>query len=207
MAEQPAYDLFVLIDADAPEERRAQIVDDVKKQIAAGDGELKGDADWGVRKLAYEIDHRTEAYYHLFQLEAPAELLNQLEHSLAIDDAVLRHRVIRLPKGAPDRPPAEPSATRQAEPSASRPRAGTSRAREPAASAGEAEAVRADAERAGPAERRERRRDAASRPAPPRTEPRPQPAEQAAVSSRRILRILSLARGTAGGEIDRRCAP
>jgi small subunit ribosomal protein S6 len=107
--EKSAYDLFVLIDADAPEERRAQILDAVKKQIDSGGGELKGDLDWGVRKLAFEIAHRGDAYYHLFQLEAGSELLGQLEHSLAINDAVLRHRIIRLPKGVPDKPPPQPS--------------------------------------------------------------------------------------------------
>jgi small subunit ribosomal protein S6 len=117
MASQRAYDLLVLIDADVPEERRGQILDGIKKQIDSGDGELKADVDWGVRKLAYEIQHRGDAYYHLFQLEAGAELLKQLEHSLSIDDAVLRHRIIRLPKGVPDRPPRPtPSAPRQTQP-------------------------------------------------------------------------------------------
>jgi small subunit ribosomal protein S6 len=109
MAIPSAYDLLVLVDADAPEERRAQILDAIRKQIAAGEGELKSDVDWGVRKLAFEIAHRGDAYYHLFQLEAQPELLSQLEHSLAIDDAVLRHRIIRLPKGVPDKPPPSPS--------------------------------------------------------------------------------------------------
>ena len=112
MPNQTAYDLLVLIDADAPQERRAQIIDAIKKQIAGGEGDLKGDSEWGVRKLAYEIGHRPEAYYHLFQLEARPELLKQLEHSLAIDDAVLRHRVIRLPKGAPEEPPKPPAPSR-----------------------------------------------------------------------------------------------
>jgi small subunit ribosomal protein S6 len=116
VATTPAYDLLVLIDADAPEERRGQILDAIKKQINAGAGELKGDVDWGVRKLAFEINHRGDAYYHLFQLESEPELLKQLEHSLAIDDAVLRHRIIRLPKGVPDRPPRpSPSAPRAAQ--------------------------------------------------------------------------------------------
>jgi|SRR5688572_4849573 small subunit ribosomal protein S6 len=114
MPAKAAYDLFVLIDADAPEERRAQILEGVKKQIDAGEGgALKGDADWGVRKLAYEIGHRSEAYYHLFQIEAGPELLKQLEHSLAIDDAVLRHRIIRLSRGAPEQPPEPPPSSRQ----------------------------------------------------------------------------------------------
>jgi small subunit ribosomal protein S6 len=118
MPEKPAYDLFVLIDADAPEERRTGIIEAVRKQIESGDGALKGDADWGVRKLAYEIEHRPEAYYHLFQIEAGPELLKQLEHSLAIEDGVLRHRVIRLPKGVPESPPRPPAAARQAAPAA-----------------------------------------------------------------------------------------
>jgi small subunit ribosomal protein S6 len=117
VANQPAYDLFVLIDADAPEERRTTVLDGIRKQISGG-GELKSDVEWGVRKLAFEIAHRGDAYYHLFQLEAQTELLTQLEHSLAIDDAVLRHRIIRLPKGVPDTPPPSPGPTtpRAAEP-------------------------------------------------------------------------------------------
>jgi small subunit ribosomal protein S6 len=109
VAAKPAYDLFVLIDADAPEERRSGILDGIKQQIASGGGELKSDVDWGMRKLAFEISHRGDAYYHLYQLEADPELLKTLEHSLSIDDAVLRYRIIRLSKGVPDKPPPSPA--------------------------------------------------------------------------------------------------
>jgi small subunit ribosomal protein S6 len=105
VATKPAYDLLVLIDANAPEERREQILTAIRKQIDSGEGELKSDVDWGVRKLAFEIEHRGDAYYHLFQLESAPELLKQLEHNLAIDDAVLRHRIIRLHKGVQESPP------------------------------------------------------------------------------------------------------
>jgi small subunit ribosomal protein S6 len=112
---KPAYDLFVLIDPEVPDERRAGMVEEIKKRISSGDGLLKGDVDWGTRRLAYEIDHRSDAYYHLFQFEASSDLLKTLDRSLAIDDGVLRHRIMRLPKGAPDEPPKPPPA-RQAEP-------------------------------------------------------------------------------------------
>ena len=116
MADPRVYDLMVLIDADLPEERRNQILDSIKNQIDSGDGELKGDVDWGIRKLAYEIQHRGDAYYHLFQLEASPELLKQLEHNLAIDDAVLRHRIIRLTKGPSEKlPRPTPSSPRPAQ--------------------------------------------------------------------------------------------
>jgi small subunit ribosomal protein S6 len=112
MATHASYDLFVLLDPNAPEDRRAAVVQRVRDQIASGSGTLHGDADWGLRKLAYEIGHRPEAHYHLYQLEASPELVKELEHALAIDDAVIRHRVIRLPKGPPAETP-RPGPARQ----------------------------------------------------------------------------------------------
>jgi len=101
------YDLFVLLDPEAPEERRAAIVEQVKSQVDSGGASLKGDADWGMRRLSYEIDHRREAQYHLFQFEGTPEVLTQLHRALSIDDSVLRHRIIRLPD-APETTPKAP---------------------------------------------------------------------------------------------------
>jgi small subunit ribosomal protein S6 len=126
MAGNPAYDLMILIDAEAADDGRAAIIDEVRRQIS-GSGELRGDADWGRRKLAYEIDHRPEAHYHLFQFEATPELLNQLDRSLSINDAVMRHRIIRLTEGVPEETPRAPAprySDAQSERSSSEPDAG-----------------------------------------------------------------------------------
>ena len=108
MPKPAAYDLFVLLDLESPDERRAGVIDQVRRQIQER-GDLKGDVDWGSRKLAYEIDHRGEAQYHLFQFEANSDLLSELDRSLSIEDAVIRHRIIRLPGEAPDTPPKPPA--------------------------------------------------------------------------------------------------
>ena len=99
------YDLMVLIDPESPEQSRTQVIEQVRSQIGAGAGDLSGDADWGLRRLAYEIDHRPDAHYHLFQFRAENELLEQLDRSLSIEDAVLRHRIIRLPSEPPEETP------------------------------------------------------------------------------------------------------
>jgi small subunit ribosomal protein S6 len=151
MAGQTAYDLIVLIDSEAPEERRSSIVDGVRKQISGGDGTLKGDADWGVRRLTFEIRHRPEAHYHLFQLEAAPELLQQIRHNLAIDDGVLRHRLIRLDKGVPEKTPAPPPSTRPAPRSEETESIEPAEPAEPAAPV-EPEAVAEPAEPAAPVE-------------------------------------------------------
>jgi small subunit ribosomal protein S6 len=109
MPPRPSYDLMVLLDPEAAEDARAAVLERIKGQLESGDATLKGDADWGMRRLAYEIDHRTEAQYHLFQFEAAAAVLNELDRTLSIDDVVLRFRTIRLPGDTPEvTPPAPP---------------------------------------------------------------------------------------------------
>src|SRR5213593_3224687 len=115
-AEKPVYDLTLLLDADAPSERRAQILGEVEATISKG-GEIVSKHDWGVRNLAYEIAHRKDAEYHLIQLSGPPELLDRLRTALRVTDGVLRHRLIRLPPGMPP-PPALRPEPRAAEPSA-----------------------------------------------------------------------------------------
>ncbi len=93
------YDLILLLDLGAEDDRRAKIVADTRAAIAA-EGELLGDQAWGTRPLAYEIDHREAADYHLLQFSGPASLIGALEHSLRITDGVIRYRVIKLPPGS-----------------------------------------------------------------------------------------------------------
>jgi small subunit ribosomal protein S6 len=66
-----------------------------------GSGSLKHENSWGLRKMAYEINKRTEADYRWFRFEAPTELLDSLDHNLKIADGVLRFRVFKTDPSAP----------------------------------------------------------------------------------------------------------
>lgn len=66
-----------------------------------GSGSLKHENNWGLRKMAYEIDRRTEADYRWFRFEAPTELLESLDHNLKIADGVLRFRIFKVDPSAP----------------------------------------------------------------------------------------------------------
>lgn len=110
-----------MLDPEAPEERREQIVGDAKRRIEAG-GMLKDERTWGMRKLAYEIRQRTEADYRFFRLETEGPLLDELSHSLRIADGVLRFRIFKVD---PSSPVIEPPPPLQMAPAGSgRPRRG-----------------------------------------------------------------------------------
>jgi len=96
---KPIYDLVLLLDLGAEDDRRAKIVADARAAISA-EGELVGDQAWGTRPLSYEIDHREAADYHLLQFSGPPSLIAALEHTLRITDGVIRYRVIKLPPGS-----------------------------------------------------------------------------------------------------------
>ena len=110
-----SYDLMLLLDPNAPEGRDQQILGDVDQMIGAG-GSLIGRHDWGLRRMTFEIDHRPEAQYYLFQFEGDVTLLERLNHMLKITDGVLRFRIIKLRAGTPPPPDPKPEAARAREP-------------------------------------------------------------------------------------------
>jgi small subunit ribosomal protein S6 len=91
----PEYELVLMLDPEAPDERREQIAADARNRIES-DGSLKHDTSWGMRKLAYEIRQRTEADYRFFRFETGGSLLDDLNHNLRIADGVLRFRIFKV---------------------------------------------------------------------------------------------------------------
>jgi small subunit ribosomal protein S6 len=106
----PTYDLVVLLDPQVEEETRAKIVADTRDAITAK-GELVGEHDWGARALAYPIERKTDAEYHLLQFHAGTpELLGELDRTLRITDGIMRFRIVKLEPDTPDAPDMRASA-------------------------------------------------------------------------------------------------
>lgn len=110
-----AYDLIVMLDSTAEEDARAKVLTDVEAAIPQGGGEIANKQDWGKKIMAFEIRHKADADYHLLQFLAPPELPSTLSRSLAINDTVLRHRIIKTPGGKPAAPSSPPSPAPAAE--------------------------------------------------------------------------------------------
>lgn len=107
-ASKPLYDLIVLLSTGVPEERRAEILANVQNAIATAGGSIERNDDWGVRGLSYQIDHRSDAEYHLLQFTGPPSLLDNLNYTLRITDGVMRSRIVRVVPGTPPAPSSPP---------------------------------------------------------------------------------------------------
>jgi small subunit ribosomal protein S6 len=98
------YEILLLLDPDLAEEPQAEVVARVRELVEKGGGTFARHDVWGKRKLAYEIDKKTDGNYHLLLFSAPPETLDEISRVLKIDDNVMRHMATRRPQGSPAEP-------------------------------------------------------------------------------------------------------
>jgi small subunit ribosomal protein S6 len=87
------YELMFIIDPTLEDEAKSATIEAVKG-IIANEGEV-GDVDeWGLRKMAYAIQKKSEGYYVVMQFKAEPTLPKELDRRLRISDNVMRHIIV-----------------------------------------------------------------------------------------------------------------
>jgi small subunit ribosomal protein S6 len=94
------YEIMLLLDPELAEERGNEIIQRIRDTVDGAQGSWDGHEPWGRRRLAFEIDHKGEAVYHLLLFTAPAETLAEITRVLKITDGVMRHGAFRRVKGS-----------------------------------------------------------------------------------------------------------
>ena len=84
---------MVIIDPALEDDKKEAAVENVKNIIADA-GEVSATDVWGLRKLAYPIQKKTEGYYVVMQFTAEPELPKELDRRLRIADAYMRHIIV-----------------------------------------------------------------------------------------------------------------
>ncbi len=56
--------------------------------------------NWGLKKLAYPIQHKKSGFYHLFEYTVSGEAINTLELMFRRDERVMRYLTVKLDKHA-----------------------------------------------------------------------------------------------------------
>ena len=90
-----AYELLFFVAPTIDEETRLAVMKRIENTIAADNGVVDNVDEWGKRKLAYEINGLTEGSYTLIDLHATPESIAELDRILRINDAVVRHMIVK----------------------------------------------------------------------------------------------------------------
>lgn len=89
------YEGIFIFKPNLEEEMKNSLVDKIKNVIAKF-GEIKEEEEWGIRKLAYEIQDLREGYYYLIRFDSENGVIEELNHQVRITEEIMRHLVIRL---------------------------------------------------------------------------------------------------------------
>ncbi len=94
------YETVIILTPLLTEDVAKEAIAKFTKILTDNGAEIVQEDNWGLRKLAYPIQKKTNGYYHLTEFRAPGELISKLEIEYKRDERVLRFLTIALDKNA-----------------------------------------------------------------------------------------------------------
>ena len=89
------YELALVLSAKIEDDARTATVERAKEYITRAGGTITEVEDWGKKKLAYEVQKMSEAYYYFIQFDAESSVPAAVEQDVRIMDNVLRFLCVR----------------------------------------------------------------------------------------------------------------
>ena len=97
---QNQYETVFILTPVLSEVQIQETVEKIKKVLTDNGAELVNEEHWGLRKLAYPIQHKSTGYYQLFQFKAAPEVVATLETAYKREERLLRFLTVKLDKYA-----------------------------------------------------------------------------------------------------------
>ncbi|RRD03619.1 30S ribosomal protein S6 [Arachnia propionica] len=89
------YEIMVLVDSDVDERQVPGLVDKHLEVITAGGGVIDNVDHWGRRRLAYDINKKSEATYAVLQVTCTPDVVQEMDRLMTIDEKIIRTKVLR----------------------------------------------------------------------------------------------------------------
>ena len=89
------YEMLYILSTDLAEEVRDGIVSKFENVVKENGGTVEKVDKWGVKKLAYPINYKTEGYYVLMAFESDVNLITELKRVAGITDGILRRLITK----------------------------------------------------------------------------------------------------------------
>ncbi len=137
------YELMVILDPEIDERTVAPSLDKFLNVIRNDGGTVDKVDIWGRRRLAYEINKKTEGIYAVVSLTANSSATVELDRQLKLSEAVMRTKVLRAEEGLAQVAAASKLAEEKAARKAANPKAAAAAPAAAASSAAPAAAVKA----------------------------------------------------------------
>jgi small subunit ribosomal protein S6 len=90
------YEHIFLVRQDLTAQQVDALTEQYKGVIASHGGRIAKVEYWGVKSLAYRIKKNRKAHFCLFNIEAPAAAVNEMERQMRINEDIIRILTIRV---------------------------------------------------------------------------------------------------------------
>ena len=77
-----------------------EAVEKFKGILAAEGAEIINEENWGMKKLAYQIEKKSTGFYQLLEFKADPSVIEKLELNFRRDERVIRYITVKLDKYA-----------------------------------------------------------------------------------------------------------
>jgi small subunit ribosomal protein S6 len=89
------YELMVILDPEVEERTVAPSLDKYLSVISTQGGSVDKVDIWGRRRMAYDINKRSEGIYAVVDFTATSDTAKELDRQLGLNEAVLRTKILR----------------------------------------------------------------------------------------------------------------
>ncbi|SOE22587.1 SSU ribosomal protein S6P [Spirosomataceae bacterium TFI 002] len=96
------YETVFILTPVLSEAQMKDAVEKFKSVLTDNGAELINEEHWGLRKLAYPIQHKSTGYYQLFEFNAEPTLIATLETEYKRDERILRFLTTKMDKYSAD---------------------------------------------------------------------------------------------------------
>ncbi len=94
------YETVFIMTPVLSDDQVKEAVTKFKKILTDGGAEITVEENWGLRKLAYPIKHKTTGFYNLIEFKAEGALIAKLETEFRRDEKVIRFLTFKMDKYA-----------------------------------------------------------------------------------------------------------
>jgi len=92
----PFYEHVVISRQDISPQQAEALNDQLQALIQEGGGSVAKIEYWGLRNLTYRIKKNRKGHYSLLAIDAPAEVVKEMERQLSLNEDVLRYLTMRV---------------------------------------------------------------------------------------------------------------
>ncbi len=89
------YELIIVLSAKLEDDERTKAMERVQKYVTRYGGVIESIDEWGKKKLAYEIQKTTEAFYYVVNFEAATDCPAQVESHVRLMESVIRFLCVK----------------------------------------------------------------------------------------------------------------